>query len=110
MAIIAHKHFKGQETLQGHFVKISAYADDTAVHLGTLTDVKIYRLLLWQYSLATGGITNFNKSEAVLCGKWRDSPPNLGIRIVKASKYMGVITGNDPDMARAAIAERGQSL
>ena len=39
MAIIAHKHFKGQETLQGHFVKISAYADDTAVHLGTLTDV-----------------------------------------------------------------------
>ena len=55
MAIIAHKHFKGQETLQGYFVKISAYADDTAVHLGTLTDVKIYCLLLRQYSLAIRG-------------------------------------------------------
>ena len=69
-------------------------------------DVKIYCLLLRQYFLAMGGITNFNKSEAVLCGKWRDSPPNLGIRIVKASKYPGVITGNDSDMARAAIVER----
>jgi hypothetical protein len=56
-AIINHKHFKGHETLTGHFVKISAYADDTAVHLGSLTDIKIYKLLLIQYSLATGGIT-----------------------------------------------------
>jgi hypothetical protein len=31
---------------------------------------------------------------------------NLGIRVVKASKYLGVITGNDPDMALAAITER----
>jgi hypothetical protein len=35
-------------------------ADDTAVHLGSLTDI------------------------------------DLGIRVVKASKYLGVITGNDP--------------
>jgi hypothetical protein len=59
-AIINHKHFKEHETLMGHFVKISAYADDTAVHLGLLTDIKIYKLLLRQYSLATGGITNFH--------------------------------------------------
>ena len=38
--------------------------------------------------------------------KVEGQPPNLGIRIVKASKYLGVITGNDPDMARAAIVER----
>jgi hypothetical protein len=34
------------------------------------------------------------------------NPPNLGISVVKASKYLGVITGNDPDMTLAAIAER----
>jgi hypothetical protein len=68
MAIINHKQFKGHETLPGQFVKISAYADDMAVHLRSLTDIKIYKLLLRQYSLATGGVTNFYKSEAVLCG------------------------------------------
>jgi hypothetical protein len=106
MAVISHKHFRGHQTLPGHFVKISAYANDTAVHLGTLTDVRIYKLLLRQYALATGGITNLGKSEGVLCGKWKANPPNLGIRIVKASKYLGVITGNDPDMTLAAITER----
>jgi hypothetical protein len=106
MVVISHKHFTGHPTLVGHFVKISAYADDTAVHLRTLTDVKIYRLLLRQYSLATGGVTNFNKSEAVLCGSWRRDPPDLGIKVVKATKYLGVITGDDKAMATKAIHER----
>jgi hypothetical protein len=57
-------------------------------------------------AIHTGGVTNFGKSERVLCGKWAINPPNLGIRVVKASKYLGVITGNDLDMALAAIAER----
>jgi hypothetical protein len=48
MAVISHRHFQGHQTLPGHFVKIFAYANDTAVHLGTLTDVKIYKLLLRQ--------------------------------------------------------------
>jgi hypothetical protein len=34
------------------------------------------------------------------------NPPNLGIKIDKASKYLGVITGNDPDMILVAIAKR----
>jgi hypothetical protein len=34
MEVINHKSFKGHETLLRSFVKISAYADDTAVHLG----------------------------------------------------------------------------
>jgi hypothetical protein len=69
MAIINHKCFKGHETLPGQFVKISAYADDTTVPLGALADIKIYCLLLHQYLLATGGVTNFHKSEGVLCGR-----------------------------------------
>jgi hypothetical protein len=68
MAVINHKSFKGHETLLGSFVKISAHADDTAVHLGSLADIKIHHLLLRQYALATGGVTNFYKSEGVLCG------------------------------------------
>jgi hypothetical protein len=66
-------------------------------------DVKIYKLLLRQYALATGGVTNVGKLEGVLGGKWAIDPPNLGIRVVNASKYLGM--GNDPDMALAAIAE-----
>jgi hypothetical protein len=98
MSIINHKCFKGHETLLGQFVKISAYADDTAVHLGALADIKIYR----QYSLATGGVTNFHKSEGVLCGTWRTSEPDLGINNVKGSKYLGVITGCDSTLASKA--------
>jgi hypothetical protein len=106
MAIINHKCFKGHETLPGQFVKISAYADDTAVHLGALADIKIYCLLLRQYSLATGGVTNFHKSEGVLCGTWRTSEPDLGINNVKSSKYLGVITECNSTLASKAIAER----
>jgi hypothetical protein len=61
-----------------YFVKILAYADDTAVYLGSLTDIKIYKLLLRQYSLAKGGVTYFYKSEMVTCGPWRRSPLDLG--------------------------------
>jgi hypothetical protein len=32
--------------------------------------------------------------------------PNLGINIAKSSKYLGVITGYDTDMAKRAIAEQ----
>jgi hypothetical protein len=87
-------------------VKISAYADNMAVHLGSLADINIYKALLRQYSLATGGITNFSKSEAVLCGKWRSDPPQIGICTVKASKYLKIITGADPELALATIAKR----
>jgi hypothetical protein len=66
MAVINHKYFKGHKTLPGQFVKISAYANDTAVHLEAMVDIKIYHLLLCQYLLATSGVTNFNKSERVL--------------------------------------------
>jgi hypothetical protein len=90
MAIISHKHFRGHQTLTGHFVKISAYVDNMAVHLRSLADINIYRALLRQNSLATGGITYFSKSEAVLYGKWRSDPPQIGICMVKASKYLGI--------------------
>jgi hypothetical protein len=106
MAVINHRSFKGHEILPGNFVKISAYANNTAVHLGSLANVKKYCLLLQQYSLATGGVTNFNKSEGVLCGRWHHLAPNLGINIAKSSKYLGVIIGYDMNMAKRALAER----
>jgi hypothetical protein len=93
MAIINHKQFKRHETLPGHFVKISAYIDDTAVYLRSLTDIKIYTLLFRQYSLAIRGVTNFYKSEAELCRPWKKSFPDLSINVIKASKYLGVVTG-----------------
>jgi hypothetical protein len=77
MAVISHKHFTGHPTLLGHFIKISAYADDMVVHLSTLTDIRIYRLLLKQYALAT--------LEAVLCGSWRKDLPDLRIKVAQKS-------------------------
>jgi hypothetical protein len=44
MAVINHNSFKEHKTLLRSFVKI--YADDIAVHLGSLADIKIYCLLL----------------------------------------------------------------
>jgi hypothetical protein len=41
IVVINHKSFKGHEMLLGSFVKISAYADDIAVHLSSLVDIKI---------------------------------------------------------------------
>ena len=38
--------------------KISAFADDTAVHMGSIEDITIYQETLGDYSAATGGITN----------------------------------------------------
>jgi hypothetical protein len=100
MAVINYKSFKGHEMLLGSFVKISVHADDTAVHLGSLADIKIYHLLLRQYALAIGGVTNFYKSERVLCRRWRNLASNLGIKVAKSSKYLGVITGYDSSMAK----------
>jgi hypothetical protein len=90
LVVINHKSFKGHEMLLGSFVKISAYADDTAVHLGSLADIEIYCLLLQQYALATGGVTNFYKSEGVLCKRWCSLAPKLGIKVAKSPKYMYV--------------------
>jgi hypothetical protein len=104
MAVINQQCFKSHETLPGQFVKISAYANDIAVYLGAIADIKIYCLLLCQYWLATGGVTNFNKSERVLCGAWRLS--NLGISMALASKYLGVITECDSTLASKAIVDK----
>ena len=53
-----------------------------------------------------GGITNLAKSEAVLLGRWRQSNPDVGLRMVAASKYLGVITGADKVLSAKAILDR----
>jgi hypothetical protein len=70
-------------------LKILAYADDTAVYLKSFTVIKIYKLCLRQYFLATEGVINFHKSETVTCGPWRRSPPDLSIRVVKEYYQLG---------------------
>ena len=78
-------HFIDEDTLS----KISAFADDAAVHVGSLRDIVIYRKTLIDYSAATGSITNLAKSEAVLLGSWRQLKPDVGVQTVTASKYLG---------------------
>ena len=71
MLVICNPDFTGHITGEDTVSKISAFADDTAVHLGTLGDIVIYKETLLDYSAAMGGITNLAKSEAVLLGSWR---------------------------------------
>jgi Reverse transcriptase (RNA-dependent DNA polymerase) len=65
VAIVSHPQYKGIQASEGLFVKITAYADDTAVYVGCVRDLKIARRFLHYYSAATGGVTNFKKSEGV---------------------------------------------
>ena len=66
MLVISNPDFTGHVTGEYMVSKISAFADDTAVHLGTLADIVIYRETLVDYSAAMGGIKNLAKSEVVL--------------------------------------------
>jgi hypothetical protein len=79
MSIIRHPDFKGHVIDENTSAKISAFADDTAVHVGAIGDIDIYRKTLMDYSAATGGITNLAKSEAVLLGSWRTLKPDVGV-------------------------------
>ena len=46
------------------------------------------------------------KSEAVLLGSWRQLKPDVGVLTVMASKYLGVITGEDKTLSAKAISDR----
>ena len=61
---------------------------------------------IYIYSAATGGITNLAKSESVLLGSWRSLKPDVGVRTVTASKYLGVITGDDKALSKKAMLDR----
>ena len=49
---------------------------------------------------------SLTKSEAVLLGSWRERAPDMGIRVAKAAKYLGIITGDDPELSQKAIGDR----
>jgi hypothetical protein len=74
--IVKHPQFKGIQTTEGMFVKITAYADDTAIYPSNVRDLAIVNKFITLYSRATGGITNINKCEVVYMGSWRNNPPN----------------------------------
>ena len=82
MADLFNKAIINNGEFQGHVIggvtkKISAYADDTAVHVGSVWDIEIMEDMLDVYNLATGGAMNVDKSQAVGSGNWRadKSPP-----------------------------------
>ena len=42
----------------------------------------------------------------MLLGSWCSLKPDIGVRTVTASKYLGVITGDDKALSAKAITER----
>ena len=106
MAIINNPDFTGHVIVEETSSKISAFADDTAVHLVFIEDITIYQVTLGDNSSATRGIINPAKSEAVLLSSWRQLKPDEGVQTVMASKYLGVITGEDKTLSAKAISDR----
>ena len=54
MAIINNSDFTGHVIDEETISKISAFADDTAVHVGSIEDITIYQETVGDYFEATG--------------------------------------------------------
>ena len=77
-------------------IKVLGYADDTDVTPKDQKSIKTYSKKAETYSAGTGGRTNTKKSEAVRLGSSIGNTFDVPIPTAKSSKYLGVITGNDP--------------
>jgi hypothetical protein len=99
IADIFNQNIINNERFTGHYVggrtTISAYADDTVVHIANQEDITIALTTLNKANAATGGKTNYGKSEAILTGYWKANPPTIPITITKCTKYLGMQVGDN---------------
>ncbi len=71
----------------------SAYADDVIVMINNQNDVQILLKLLEDFKVLSSAKVNWNKSEALVCGKWASGRLRLpeGLRWnTEGFKYLGV--------------------
>jgi exonuclease III len=106
MSIITSKAYTGHKINANRSVRISAFADDTAVHVGNKRDLAISRTYLRKYAVATGGITNLDKSEGLHLGRWALLKVPLGIKPTEAVEYLGVIQGPNSKVRAKAREDR----
>ena len=102
-SIIKSPKFKGISVAGSVEIKVLGYADDTDVTPKDQKSIKTYSKKAETYSAGTGGRTNTKKSEAVRLGSSRGNTFDIPIPTAKSSKYLGVITGNDPKKRAISI-------
>ncbi|KAI7804071.1 pol-like protein [Triplophysa rosa] len=77
---------------------LSAYADDIVVMVSRQNDVQILTELLRNFKVLSSANINWNKSEALLLGRWSNGKPKLpaGLQWGKEGfKYLGVFLGDE---------------
>ncbi len=83
---------------------LSAYADDVIIMTNNQNDVDLLLKSLKDFGLISSARINWNKSEAVLMGKWKNRvPPNLpeGLGWTRDGlRYLGVYLGNETIVQR----------
>lgn len=91
------KQLPGWTDREGRTQKVSMYADDTAVILTSLREFKTVTKLYSQYSKATGGQLNLDKTVIVAAGV-KEAPPVWGPVTVKFKEpaiYLGIPIGSN---------------
>lgn len=88
---------------QGHAVlheskRISAYADDTAIHIGSVRDIEIVDVKIKDFEEATGLKVNKHKSKFIPMGEWKGAPPKSQYQIVETTRYLGVPVGTNRNL------------
>lgn len=78
--------------------KLSAYADDIVIFIKEQSDVSKLTKILSDFMVVSSAKVNWNKSEAILVGKWTNGQPSLpaGLKWSRDGfKYLGVYLGDD---------------
>ena len=82
---------KGVKIPGGKEVKISAFADDTNFFCSTQQSIRRILILFELFGLASGSITNLEKSSVLFLGPWKPDADQLyGIQVTKMQKIIMV--------------------
>lgn len=79
-------------------IHLSAYADDVIVIVNSQKDIEILKKLLDDFRALFSAKINWNKSEALICGKWTGEELRIpdGLFWSKGGlKYLGVFLGDE---------------
>lgn len=85
------------------YFKLSAYADDIVIFIKEQSDVSKLTKILNDFMVVSSAKVNWNKSEAILIGKWLHGQPSLpaGLKWSRDGfKYLGVYLGDDATVKR----------
>ena len=102
VAIDLEKGIKGIE-IRGHRYKLSQFADDTTILLGSKKEIKLANAAIQRWCRATGMRENVKKREGLAMGKYRAQDLKREIKWAKEKGWcvsLGVPIGNELDESK----------